>query len=112
MTEVNDDISWAKLQPVVLAAPKRSRNFFARIAPHMDPADVYRLRLKKGDRLSVRLRQPAGTRLKLSFGTARLASKRGTAFTQKIKKAGTYFVGVAIQQSPVAGSGYALSLKR
>ena len=111
-SEVDDDIGWAKLQPAVLSAPKRSRTVFARIAPHQDPSDVYRLRLKKGDRLKVRLQQPAGTKLKLAFGTKSLARKGGTSFTQKIKKAGTYYVGVAIQTSPPAGTGYGLSLKR
>jgi subtilisin family serine protease len=111
-TEVNDDIHWAKLQPSALTPAKRSRTLFARIAPHMDPTDVYQLRLKKGDRLQVRLQQPAGTKLGLSFGATKLAAKAGTAFSQRIKKAGNYFVGVAIQQSPPEGTGYALTLKR
>jgi subtilisin family serine protease len=111
-SEVDDDIGWAKLQPAMLSAPKRSRTLFARIAPHMDPADVYRVKLKKGDRLRVRLQEPAGTKLKLSFGGTRLAHRSGTAFTQKIRKSGTYYVGVGIQASPPAGSGYGLSLKR
>jgi hypothetical protein len=110
--EVNDTIRWAKLQPLALAATKRSRTLFARIAPHSDPVDVYRVRLKTGDRLRVRLQQPRGTRLGLSFGTTRLAPRSGTTFTAKIKKAGTYFVGVAIRTSPAAGTGYALTLKR
>jgi subtilisin family serine protease len=110
--EVNDDISWAKLQPVALAAPKRSHTVFARIAPHTDPSDVYRVKLKKGDRLNVRLQQPNGTKLKLAFGATKLTAKRGATFTQRVKKAGTYFVGVTIQKTPAAGSGYALTFKR
>jgi hypothetical protein len=78
----------------------------------MDPSDVYRLRLKKGDRLQVRLQQPAGTKLKLSFGATKLAPTPGTTFTERIKKTGTYFVGVTIGKTPPAGSGYALSFKR
>jgi hypothetical protein len=78
----------------------------------MDPADVYRVRLKKGDHLQVRLQEPAGTRLRLSFGATKLAAKRGTSFSQKIKTSGTYFVGVTIQQAPPAGAGYALTLRR
>jgi subtilisin family serine protease len=112
LPEVNDDIQWAKLQPTLMSAPKRSRTVFARIAPHMDPADVYRLRLKKGDRLQVRLQQPSGVKLRLSFASTRLVSKPGTHFTQRIQRTGTYYVGVTIQQSPPAGTGYALSLKR
>jgi subtilisin family serine protease len=110
--EVNDDISWAKQQTPVLMAPKRAKTLAARIAPHMDPADVYRVRLKKGDRLKVVLKQPAGTRLRLSFGSKKLATKAGTSFTRRIKTTGTYYVGVAINQSPPAGTSYTLSLKR
>lgn len=112
LPEVNDDIHWAKLQPAVLSAPKRSRTLFARIAPHMDPSDVYRLRLKKGDRLQVQLQQPSGVKLSLAFGSTRLAPRNGTAFAQRIKQTGTYYVGVTIKQSPPAGTGYALTLKR
>jgi subtilisin family serine protease len=112
LPEVNDDVYWAKLQPAVLTPTKRSRTLFGRIAPHMDPVDVYQVRLKKGDRLNVRLQQPSGTRLKLSFGPKALAAKKGTAFAQRIKKTGKYFVGVSIRTSPDAGTGYALSLKR
>jgi subtilisin family serine protease len=112
LPEVNDDTGWAKQMPPVLSGPKRSRTVFARIAPHEDPSDVYRLRLKKGDRLRVRLQQPAGTTLRLAFGATNLAGKSGTSFTRKIKKTGTYYVGVTIKQSPPAGTGYALTLKR
>jgi hypothetical protein len=110
--EVNDDIAWAKQQTAVLSAPKRSRTLSARIAPHMDPADVYRLKLKKGDRLEVKLQVPAGAKLRLAFGATRLAAKSGAAFTQRIKKTGTYYVGVTIRKSDPAGTGYGLSLKR
>lgn len=110
--EVNDTISWARIQPPVLSAPKRSTRFFARIAPHQDPVDVYRVKLKKGDRLNVRLQQPSGTKLKLQFGAKKLAAKRGTSFTQKIAKTGAYFIGVALGTAPPAGSGYALTVSR
>ena len=112
LPEVNDTIKWAKLMPPVLTASTRTKTLFARIAPHMDPADVYRMQLKRGDRLQVRLQEPSGTRLKLSFGTAKLSPRRGTSFGERIRKTGTYFVGVAIAKSPPAGSGYALNLKR
>ena len=110
--EVNDDIGWAKQQPPALVAPKRSKTVFARISPHTDPSDVYRVKLLKGDQLKVRLQQPSGTRLKLAFGAKKLVAKPGTSFTQKVKKSGTYFVGLTIRQSPPAGTGYALTLKR
>jgi subtilisin family serine protease len=112
LPEVNDDIAWAKLQPVVFGAPRRARTLFARIAPHMDPADVYRVKLRKRDRLRVRLQAAPGARLKLAFGARKLASRAGSSFTQRIRTTGTYYVGVSIAKSPPAGSGYALSLKR
>lgn len=110
--EVNDDIKWAKLQPVAFAAPKKSKTVFARIAPRIDPVDVYRVKLKKGDRLRVKLQQPSGTSLKLSFGASKLSAMRGSSFTQRITKSGTYFVGVAIGKTPPEGAGYGLSLRR
>ena len=110
--EVNDDIKWAKLQPVAFAAPKRSKTLWAQLAPHSDPADVYALRLKKGDKLHVTLKQPAGTKIALGFGAKKLSSRKGASFTQKIAKSGTYFVGATLKSAPTAGSGYALLLKR
>lgn len=112
LPEVNDTIKWAKLQPAVALRPHRAKTIYPRIAPHQDPSDVYRVKLQKGDRLNVRLQQPAGTRLKLAFGATRLARQRGAGFTQKIKKSGSYFVGVTIEKSPAAGTGYALTFKR
>lgn len=110
--EVNDDIGWAKLQAAVLSAPKRKRTVSARIAPHLDPADVYRMKLKKGDRLHVALRAPAGVKLRLAFGRKALARKSGTRFDVRIPASGVYFVGVTIQKSPDAGTGYSLTLRR
>ena len=110
--EVNDDIGWAKLQPAVLSGTKRSRTVFARIAPHLDPVDVYRMKLKKGERLQVSLKAPAGVKLRLSFGTKSLARRKSPRFSERIRAAGTYYVGVSIQKSPDAGAGYILSLSR
>jgi subtilisin family serine protease len=112
LPEVNDDIKWAKLQPAVLTPTMRSKTIYPRIAPHQDPSDVYRVKLKKGDVLNIRLQQPSGTKLRLSYGGGKLASKRGTTFRQKIKKTGTYFVGVTIAKSPPSGTGYALTFRR
>jgi subtilisin family serine protease len=110
--EVNDDIGWAKLQPAVLSGSKKSRAVFARIAPHIDPVDVYRMKLKKGDRLRAALKAPSGVKLRLSFGKKSLARKKGSRFETRIRAAGTYFVGVSIQKSPDAGTGYSLALSR
>jgi hypothetical protein len=112
LPEVNDDISWAKLQPLAFAAPKRSRTIHARIAPHADPADVYRVKLRRGDRVRIRLQQPEGTKLKLSFGPRKLVPRPGRSFTQKIRKPGAYYVGVTIAKSSPAGTDYGLTFSR
>jgi subtilisin family serine protease len=110
--EVNDDIRWAKLQPVVLSAPRRSRRLSARMAPHMDPADVYRVKLKKGDRFKVTVRLPSGATAALAFGAQKLARVRGSSVAMQIKRSGTYFVGLTLGKSPEAGVSYTLTLKR
>jgi subtilisin family serine protease len=110
--EVNDNIHWASLQPAVLGTGKRSAMVWARLAPHTDPVDVYRVRLKAGDRLRVGLQKPEGVKLALSFGKTKLAGMPRTSFTQRIRASGTYYVGVKLLASPEAGTGYGLSLKR
>jgi hypothetical protein len=109
--EVNDDIAWADRRPVALAPPSRSRSLAGRLTPRLDPADVYRVRLRKGDRLRIRLAADPGATLRLSFGRKRLVAA-GRAFERKILAAGTYHVGVAIKRAPQAGAGYRLSISR
>jgi hypothetical protein len=110
--EVNDDVKWAKLQSAVLTPARRSRKLSAQMARRMDPADVYRLRLKKGDRFSARVKLPTTARARLAFGKSKLALVRGTSISKKIKQTGTYFVGVRLGKSPDAGISYTLTLKR
>ena len=110
--EVNDDIEWAKLQPGVLTPSRRSRKLTAQMSPRMDPADVYRMRLKKGDRFSARVKLPGGATARLGFGSSKLAYVRGTSVTKKIKRSGTYFVGLTLGKTPDAGISYSLTLKR
>lgn len=110
--EVNDTIKWAKLQSAALSAPKRSRTLTAQMAPRMDPVDVYRVRLKTGDRFSARVKLPGGATAGLAFGRSKLAAVRGTKLSRKITRTGTYFVGVTLGKSPEAGVTYRLSLKR
>jgi subtilisin family serine protease len=110
--EVNDTIKWAKLQPLVLSPKRRGRRISAQIAPRIDPADVYRVRLRRGDRFRVQLRLPPGSIARLAFGGSKLAPVRGMSFTRKINRSGTYFVGLTLGRSPAAGITYALTLKR
>jgi subtilisin family serine protease len=110
--EVNDDVKWAKVQPPALSAPKRSRTFSAQLAPRIDPVDVYRVKLRKGDRFRVAMRFPAAATARLRFGASKLASVRGKSFVRNIKRTATYFVGVTLGNSPEAGITYSLTLKR
>ena len=55
---------------------------------------------------------PAGATARLGFGTSKLASVRGTSLTKKIKRTGTYYVGLTLGKSPAAGITYTLTLKR
>jgi hypothetical protein len=110
--EVNDDIHWAKLQPIALSASKKKKTLFARMAPHTDPADVYGVRLKKGQSFHARVTNPSGVKISLSFGQKTLKAKKGTSFSQKITKTGTYYVGLKLKSSPASGTGYALYLSR
>jgi hypothetical protein len=78
----------------------------------MDPADVYRVKLKKGDRFKVTVRLPSGATAALAFGARTLARVRGGSVTLHIKRSGTYFVGLTLGKSPEAGVSYTLTLKR
>lgn len=111
-SEVNDDIRWAKLQGLTMSATKNSKTVFARLAPHTDPADVYGVKLKQGQTFRARLTSPGGVKIALSFGSKKLAAKRGPQFKQKITKTGTYYVGAKLLKSPQVGAGYALRLSR
>ena len=110
--EVDDTIAWAKRHPVVLPRSKRSRTIQAHVATHSDPADVFRVALKRGDRLTATV-SSGSTRLPLSIQSASkaLASGGGKART-KVSRAGEYYVMVKATRTPVAGVQYSLTLKR
>ncbi|MEA2495256.1 MAG: serine protease [Thermoleophilaceae bacterium] len=112
VAEVNDDVHWARLQSAALAPPKRTRALTARIAPHSDPSDVYRVRLNKKDRFRASLSVPSGSDLRLSFGSSKLKRVTGRTISKRITRGGTYFVGVTIARSDPAGATYRLTLKR
>jgi subtilisin family serine protease len=102
--EVDDTVSWANRHAPVLTPSKRSRTLTARVATHSDPADVFRVRLKKGDRFRATLR---GSGVTLGFGDRSRKLKQG-----RIKKAGTYYVTVTAQPTVAAGGDYRLTLRR
>jgi subtilisin family serine protease len=102
--EVDDNVAWANKHAPVLTTAKRSRTLNARVATHSDPADVYRVRLRKGDRFSASL---TGAGASLAFGDAARKLRQG-----RIKKTGTYYVTVTAKSTPPEGASYTLSLKR
>jgi subtilisin family serine protease len=110
--EVNDSVKWAKLQTPILTPAKRSRTLSAQMTPRADPSDVYRVRLKKGDHFNARLRMPSGATARLAFGPGRLSAIHGGSFRTRVKRTGTYFVGVTLGKSPDAGISYKLTLNR
>ncbi|HEX6714008.1 MAG TPA: S8 family serine peptidase [Thermoleophilaceae bacterium] len=107
--EVNDDPSWADRHPAVLAAPARRRVVTGRLTPKSDPADVFRVRLKQGDRFAASV-SSSGAKLRLSFGTS--LRRIGSGEHVRVPRSGIYYVGVAVRRSAPAGTTYALSLAR
>jgi subtilisin family serine protease len=109
--EVDDDVTWAKRHPPVLTTSTRSRAIAARVATHTDPADTFRLRLRKGDRLRAVLKA-TGARLALSLSNGHRVIARGNPLRTRVKKSGTYYVSVAVRTTPPAGVDYTLALRR
>jgi Subtilase family len=105
--EVDDTVSWAKRHSPVLGYPRKSATVQAHVAPHTDPADTFRVRLRKRDRLRVVVHAPGATlALHLSDG------KRRLAFGAPVARATTYYVTVDLKKSPPAGTSYTLELTR
>jgi subtilisin family serine protease len=102
--EVNDTVSWADTHAPVLTTAQRSRTLTGRVATHFDPADVYRVRLKKGDRFRATLQGSGAT---LAFGDRTRRLKQG-----RIQRTGTYYVTVTAQATVPAGADYTLTLRR
>jgi subtilisin family serine protease len=107
--EVDDTIAWAERHPAVLPRSKRTRTLQAHVASHSDPADVFRIALKKGDRITASV----SPKLKVSVRSVAktLASGSGKA-RAKAPKAGQYYVTVMASKTPIADTQYSLTLKR
>jgi hypothetical protein len=111
--EVDDDVAWAKLHPPVLKATQRSATVTARVATHTDPADVFRVRLKKGDRFGATLSSPgASLRLSVRNATRLIKTAKAGKLAMRIARAGTYYVSVRVVKTPPAGADYMLKLRR
>ena len=106
------DKAWAAKHSPVLTTARRSRTLNGRVATHADPADVFRVRLKKGDRFRATLKGASDAELSLAFGSAKKTLKRGSGLTATIGRSATYYVSVTVKQTQPAGAGYRLTLKR
>jgi subtilisin family serine protease len=102
--EVDDTIVWAKKHPPVLTPSKRRRVITAQVTTEKDPADVFRVSLRKGDLFSASLK---GRYVALSLSDGKRKLGRGP-----IKRSGIYYVTVTARSTPPAGSGYTLTLRR
>jgi hypothetical protein len=107
--EVDDTVAWAKRHRLVMSARQKQRRLSGRLAPHVDPSDVFRVRLKAGD--TVRL-TTAGAHVTLTFQTTRATLARGKSIRQVVRRSGVYYVGVRQKNAPPQGVDYSLLLQR
>jgi hypothetical protein len=109
--EVDDTIPWAKRHPPVLTPRRRARQLAGRVSPHADPADVFRLTLKKHDRLRVTAKTSTA-QVQLTLGDGKRTLGRGSALKATISRSGTYYVSVSPKGSPPEGIDYFLGFRR
>lgn len=123
-TEVDDDVYWVKRAPLRLSSSRRKATVASAVATHTDPADVYRVKLRRGDRLSATMKA-AGTSLRLSLWDSKTASfeitsgrrthrvASGTRLRRvRIKESGVYYVAVGVGSTTPQGVPYTLALTR
>jgi subtilisin family serine protease len=121
-TEVDDDVFWVKRRPFQLS-PRRPRvTIRGRVAPRVDPADVYRVQLLAGETITA-VASPAAVGVSLwspktgsfeitSGGRASLVRRaKGRLTGVRAVKGGTYYVAVTPAGEP-AGTDYTLVLSR
>jgi hypothetical protein len=109
--EVDDTIAWSKHHPPILRAPTRTATVRASVATHTDPADTFRVQLRRGDRFRAVLTNGSrGPTVSLSNGWQALA--RGTSVSMKVAHAGAYYVTVHAGPRPPQGARYTLVVTR
>jgi hypothetical protein len=109
--EVNDTVAWARKHAAVLTPSRHKRSVLGRVSPRLDPRDVYRLRLARGDRFEATVKS-GGATLRLVLSDGRRVLRRGTRVRAGIPRSGTYFVSVSLGKGPPEGVGYVLQLQR
>ena len=110
--EVDDDIEFSKIHAPVLTTKRKKRQLKARVAVHTDPADVFRVQLKQGDRFRAKLTTISGASLKLRLSNGKRNVKAGNPLSYRAKRGGTYYLSVTVVRTPPAGADYTLSLSR
>ncbi len=135
--ELDDDVYWVRGRyaadhPFQLSPHRRSRTIHDRLGAFNDPFDVFRLKLRKGDRLKVSLKGAPGTRFALGLWNSKTgafdiserrarhlsdyADHRGSSerLRDHIGKSGIYYLSVEAPHAdpPSGDTSYTLSLKR
>lgn len=123
--EADDDIGLVQGAPALRLASHRGTALDDRVSAHTDPADVFRVRLRRGDRFVAAVKSTPRARLQLALwspGAAasapaagargRLARSASGRLAVTIPRAGIYCVTVSAVRTPPAGVGYRLMLRR
>lgn len=123
--EADDDIGLVHGAPVLSLKRTRSATRDDRVAVHTDPADVVRVRLRRGDRFVASVSRTPGARLQLALWSpaatasapaagagGRLARSASGRLAVTIRRAGIYCVSISAVRTPPAGVGYRLTLRR
>ena len=132
--EVDDDVYWVngpnKSRNPVRLARKRRQTFTASLSEYNDPIDVYKVKLRRGDRFLASVRGASGTRFALGLWSPRTRgfeiSDRATSrvldfkdrpgsserLSYPVSKAGTYFLSVEAPHTDARQNTYRLELKR
>jgi subtilisin family serine protease len=139
--EIDDDILFAKLKPVVSLKLGRAKKIADSLSASEDTTDVFRIKLKKGEAISANVstkvtgalfsislldRTSGGLDLTNDVTKHVLKNSGGLSntafFTKRVKRAGTYFVAVETpdtlqdedtsDSTPIPDQAYTLKLKR
>jgi hypothetical protein len=133
--EVDDDVYWVTgpnkaRNPVRLGPRRRAQTFRARVSAFNDAIDVYRVRLLKGDRLTVTLKGAAGSRFAIGLWSPRAkgfdigerktaalmdyADRAGSSekLRATVTKAGVYYVSVEAPHADGPETTYSVTLGR